>query len=151
MENKQCPACGQQFLPRPQTPHQSYCSAIGCQRQRKKQWQRNKLQNDPDYLDNQNRAQQAWIDRNPDYWRQYRKSHPKYVERNRALQRGRNRQATASVIAKRAASIPVNSLPPGIYQLSRKSDDPIAKMDVWIVEITVHACVCSGSVKIAKR
>jgi hypothetical protein len=57
MENKQCPACGQQFLPRPQTPHQTYCSAPGCQRQRKKQWQRHKLQNDPDYQDNQRSAQ----------------------------------------------------------------------------------------------
>jgi hypothetical protein len=67
------------------------------------------------------------------------------------LQRGRNRQATAHSIAKMDASIPANSLPSGIYQLSRKSDDPIAKMDVWIVEITVHACACTDSVKIAKR
>ncbi|TCV71167.1 hypothetical protein EDE11_1641 [Methylomonas methanica] len=151
MENKQCPACGQLFQSRPQTRHQSYCSAPSCQRQRKKQWQRNKLQNDPDYQDNQRSAQHTWLERNPDYWRQYRESHPKYADRNRALQRNRNRQATGRVIAKMDVSIPDNSLPSGIYQLSRKSDDPIAKMDVWIVEITVHTCVCTDFVKIAKR
>lgn len=99
MENKYCMACGQIFQPRPQTPQQSYCSAPSCQGQRKNRWQRNKLQNDPDYRDNQRSAQQAWLERNPDYWRQYRKSHPTYAERNRSLQRGRNRQATASAIA----------------------------------------------------
>ena len=151
MENRHCIACGQIFQPRPQSPHQSYCSAPSCQRQRKRQWQKNKLVNDPDYHYNQKQAQQAWIERNPDYWRQYRKSHPKYVEHNRSLQRGRNRQASAGSIAKMDASIPVNSIPSGIYQLSLVTDDPIAKMDIWTVEITVHTCCCTNSSKIAKR
>ena len=124
MGNKQCVACGQPFQPRPQVPQQSYCSVPGCQRERRRQWQRLKLQSDPDYQDNQARAQQAWNQRNPDYSRKYRESHPEYVERNRALQHKRN---------------------------AKNMVDPIAKMDVWTVEITVHACVCVPPVEIAKR
>ena len=62
--------------------------------------QRLKLQTDPDYQDNQNRAQQAWSQRNPNYWRDYRESHTKYVERNRAMQLKRNAKLVAGPIAK---------------------------------------------------
>ena len=124
MENRQWVACGKSFQPRPQVPEQTYCSAPDCQRERRKQWHRQKLQTDPDYQDNQLRAQQAWMQRNPDYWREYRESHPEYAERNRTQQQGRNAKDTAH---------------------------PIAKMDVWTVEITVHVCQCLSPVKIAKR
>ncbi len=151
MGNKQCVACGQPFQPRPQVPQQSYCSALGCQRERRRQWQRLKLQTDPDYQDNQARAQQAWNQRNPDYWRKYRKSHPKYVERNRALQHERNAKTMMRPIAKMDVSNPVIPLPSGIYHLRLVADAGIAKMDVWIVEITAHACECVPPVEIAKR
>lgn len=42
---------------------------------------------DPDYKDNQSRAQQLWNKKNPDYWNKYRRSHPKYTERNQVLQK----------------------------------------------------------------
>jgi len=151
MGNKHCVACGQPFQPRPQVPHQSYCAAPGCQRERRRQWQRLKLQSDSDYQENQARAQQGWSRRNPKYWRKYRKSHPKYVERNRALQHERNAKAMVVPIAKMDVSNPVIPLPSGIYRLSLIADAGIAKMDVWTVEITVHACQCMPPVKIAKR
>jgi len=97
------------------------------------------------------RAQQAWSHRNPDYWRNYRESHPEYAERNRALQLERNAKALARHDAKMDASGPVIPLPSGVYHLSLVTDAEIAKMDVWIVEIRVHACVCVPGVVIAKR
>lgn len=151
MANKQCTACGQPFQPRPQVPQQSYCSAPGCQRERRRQWQYLKRQTDPDYQDNQTRAQQAWSQRNPDYWREYRESHPEYVKRNRTRQQERNAKAMVSPIAKMDVSNPVIPLPSGIYHLSLVTDDGIAKMDVWTVEIRVHTCACQPHVEIAKR
>lgn len=151
MENKQCAACSQPFQPRPQVPHQSYCSAPDCQRERRRQWQRLKLQADPDYQNNQSRAQQAWSQRNPNYWREYREAHPQYVERNRALQHERNAKAVVGSVAKMDASKPGIPLPSGIYRLSLVADAEIAKMDVWTVEIIVHACECVPRVEIAKR
>lgn len=151
MVSKSCAACGESFQPRPQVPQQSYCAAPECQRERRRQWQRLKLQSDPDYQDNQMRAQQAWSHRNPDYWRNYRDSHPEYVERNRAMQQERNAKAQAGHVAKMDASKPVIPLPSGVYQLSLVTDTEIAKMDVWTVEIRVHACECVPRVVIAKR
>jgi hypothetical protein len=151
MANKLCVACGKPFQPRPQVPQQCFCSDPACQRERRRNWQRTKLRSDPDYQDNQMRAQQAWNQRNPDYWREYRKSHAAYVERNRELQQERNAKARADRVAKMDASTPVIPLPSGVYHLSLVSDAGIANMDVWTVEIRVHACECSPNAAIAKR
>ena len=85
MEKKQSVTCGELFKPHLHGPHQSYCSAPDCQHERRRQWQRLKLQGDPVYQDNQSRAQQAWSQRNPNYWREYREVHPQYVECNYTL------------------------------------------------------------------
>lgn len=137
METKHCTACGQAFQPRPQTPRQCYCREPACQRERRRRWQSAKLQVDPDYRDNQARAQQAWSQRNPDYWREYRANHKVYLERNRALQRKRNANRARNSIAKMDASTPGTFLPSGIYRLSRVAAGEIAKMDAWMVELTL--------------
>ena len=151
MKNKQCLACGQFFKPRPQIPNQSYCSEPYCQKKRKRQWQQNKLLTDPSYKENQNRSQQAWIDRNPDYWRNYRESHPEYVKLNRSMQQARNAKAKAARIAKMDVSTSTSILPSGTYQLTPVGDGNIAKMGVLTVEITVYTCNCIPINKIAKR
>jgi hypothetical protein len=56
-----------------------------------------------------------------------------------------------SPIAKKDVSNPGIPLPAGIYRLRLVTDAVIAKMDVWTVEITVHACECVSHVGIAKR
>ncbi len=137
--DKQCLACGLPFKPHPQVPQQSYCSAQKCQSERKSRWQRLKLISDPDYVNNQARAQKAWNERNPDYWKNYRNTHPKYVERNRSLQRARNAKSKPVPIAKMDTLIPDKSMPSGIYQVRLITGDDVAKMDVSIVEITVHS------------
>lgn len=139
MDSKLCAACGQLFRPRPQTPSQTYCPAHDCQRERRRHWQQAKLHHDPDYHDNQARAQQAWSQRNPDYWRQYRNAHPTYVERNREMQRERNRRRRDLSIAKMDASTAAlaSRLASGIYCLMPVKASGIAKMGGWVVEITV--------------
>lgn len=135
MIKQRCAACGKRFLPRPQSPHQAFCSDPACQRERRRRWQLTKRQNDPDYQDNQARAQAAWLAQNPDYWRKYRADHPDYVAHNRELQRSRNKEA--GQIAKMDASPPRPVLSSGLYQLKLLAPRPIAKMDPWIARITV--------------
>jgi hypothetical protein len=67
-----CASCGQEFLARPQSPKQAYCSDPACQRERRRRWTRAKLEADPDYRANQLAAQRAWHARHPDYWHTYR-------------------------------------------------------------------------------
>ena len=119
MQSRRCTACGHAFRPRPQVPQQKYCPTSDCQRERRRFWQKVKRESDPDYRDNQARAQQAWLERNPDYWREYRRTHPEYRERNRLLQRERNDQRTKSLIARMDGSMPELPLTSGIYRISR--------------------------------
>ncbi len=134
---KRCLACGDPFPLRTQSPDQSYCSAPECQRQRRKLWQRKNRQTDDDYRQNQARAQRKWLDSQPDYWQRYRAEHPDYTQRNREQQRVRSGAQRVSMIAKVDASKPALALASGTYRLSAIAPKSVAKMDAWIVEITV--------------
>lgn len=63
-----CAHCGNSFLPRPQTPDQSYCSDPQCQKARRKRWVDEKRKSDFIFRDNQSRTQKAWMERNPDFY-----------------------------------------------------------------------------------
>ncbi len=137
MTFKQCAACGQNFRPCPQVQNHAYCAAPECQRERRRIWQQNKRRNDPIYLDNQSRSQKKWTGDNSEYWGKYRDDHPEYTERNRKQQQKRNQKKQEVQIAKMDASIQVFAFPSGRYRLVPVTSDGIAKMDAWIVEITV--------------
>lgn len=140
MKTKCCAACGQTFEPNSHSPRQAYCSNPICQRTRKRRWHKEKLLNDPDYVENQARAQQAWSNRHTDYWRNYRDEHPDYVEQNREKQHDRNAKNRGKMIAKIDASDSRDDrrdLHSGIYQITSISESVIAKKDRWIVEIRV--------------
>ena len=126
MTSKPCLACGKYFLPRPQTPNQSYCSESSCQRTRRRRWQKEKLKTDPDYLHNQKDAQRAWFERHPGYWRQYRAIHSSDIKSIR------DRQHTA--IAKMDASN-FYQLPNGIYRITLISPSLPRSNGGWLAEI----------------
>jgi len=65
-----------------------------------------KRQNDPDYHDNQSRAQRAWQKRNPDYWREYRREHPQYRIPIAPSKHERNARQHDLLIAKMEVSTP---------------------------------------------
>lgn len=136
MKSKQCAGCGKAFHPRSQTPEQRYCSSPECQRERRRRWQHARRQSDPDYRDNQSRAQQSWSEQHPDYWREYRRTHEQYRERNRALQRERDARRRERVLAKMDASTGDAPVPSGTYRLSPVRREDLAKMDAWTVQIT---------------
>lgn len=136
MQSRRCAACGAAFRPRPQVPQQCYCPAPACQRKRRRRWQQAKRENDPDYHDNQLRAQRAWLRRNPRYWSEYRRTHPEYVERNREQQQERNDRRRERVIAKMDVTTPVMPLFSGIYRISKVLPVGIAKKDAWTAQIT---------------
>jgi len=134
---KRCLACGDPFPLRTQSPDQSYFAAAECQRQRCKLWQREKRQTDDDYRQSQARAQRKWLDSQPDYRRRYRAEHPDCTQRNREQQRVRSGAQRVGTIAKMDASKPAPARVSGTYRLSAIAPNGVAKMDAWIVKITV--------------
>ena len=139
---RRCKHCRRRFVPRPQNPDQKYHSEPACQKARKREWQKRKLENDPDYQDNQQDAQRRWRENNPDYQREYRQRNKEYTERNRWQQQARNRLVRGQndnqpVIAKMDASPAKYSVLSGRYELRRIESGDIVKMDASIVEINV--------------
>ncbi|MDH3600000.1 MAG: hypothetical protein OEU26_10230 [Candidatus Tectomicrobia bacterium] len=140
MAKRHCAACHKVFEPHRHVPKQQYCSAPDCQKVRRHRWQQHKLKSDPDYRDNQARAQRQWQQQHPDYWRTYRQGHPDYTARNRNRQRQRNQKRRhpqsleiAKMDAYRAASDPIS----GTYWLVPVSGEGIAKMDAYMVELAI--------------
>ena len=146
-ESRQCAGCKKHFHPRPQSPKQQFCSESICQKERRRRWQAGKRLNDPDYQENQARAQSKWAGANPSYWSDYRQRHPDYVKRNRERQRERDaRRRVTPVLAKSDAWAPETGVPSGIYRLNRVTGDDLAKSDAWMVRITdvSRACAPTG-------
>jgi hypothetical protein len=132
---RQCGNCKRRFNVRPQSPNQQFCSRDECQRARRSLWQQERLRSDLDYRENQLRANADWRARNPDYWRAYRQKHPDYVERNREKQKMRASRQRA--IAKMDVSRPQSSLRSGTYVLTTLATSLHAKMNAWIVHLSV--------------
>jgi len=144
MGKRRCAGCGGLFVPRPNVPHQSYCSKPDCQRTRRRRWQREKLQADADYRANQAAAQRRWRESHPDYWRVYRACHPEYTARNRAQQRERNRRRRLAVtgpsppaVAKMDVYDGERPSVSGTYRLIPVSGSGLAKRDEYLVKMQV--------------
>ena len=133
MTKLRCAHCGSRFTPAPQVPKQTYCSKTACQKARRRQWQKNKLQSDPDYRDNQARAQKAWAIRNPDYWRLHRKCGSNYSIETESEHGSSKKQgnATTKMGASNTPSILRQALKDGVFRLKVLSEPDGNKMDVW--------------------
>ena len=68
------------------------CSQADCQRQRRANYHRAKIQSDPEYAEVVRDSQRKWRDAHPEYQQNYRQSHPESAEQNRERQRGRDRK-----------------------------------------------------------
>ena len=138
--HRRCKHCGKRIYPRPQNRNQQYCTQPQCQKARKREWQRQKMKNDPAYRENQNDAARRWRAKNPDYWRNYRNKRKEYTRRNREQQKRRNQQRASSsnsAIANMDMSNSKNGINTGRYQLIPVTGELIANMDALIVEITI--------------
>jgi hypothetical protein len=144
MEKIPCGQCGGYFIPNPRQKNPRYCKKKVCQRARKAAWQRGKIARDPVYRANQKQSQADWLSRNADYWKRYRAANPEQADRNRDLQKVRNKRRHsrgvvkmgASVIAKmdasRSVKSSVGSWLPGSFWLV----PVIAKMDA--IKVILH-------------
>ena len=90
MEQVPCAGCSTFFTPR--NKDQNFCLESACQRFRKALWQKQKLATDPEYKEGQRLAQNKWLQNNPDYWKKYRKKNREKTDRNRSLQKVRNKR-----------------------------------------------------------
>lgn len=77
---------------------QKFCGSHECQKARRRLWKKTKYSTNPTYRQKQLESQQRWRDNHPvdEYQRVYRSLHLRYTDRNRLLQRDRNKKRRAS-------------------------------------------------------
>lgn len=145
-KTKNCAHCHQSFIPC-RNPEQYYCGNRACQTARKCLWRKQK-HTDPDYRENQRRANQAWHHRHPGYWKKYRTNHPSYTEHNREQQHSRDQRRKladlnkASHLAKSDALPTKMAVTSGTYHLVPLSHPHLAKSDALMVKISVLTSSC---------
>jgi hypothetical protein len=88
--DRKCKNCGCHLPANPRNKDQQYCNRKPCQKKRKAEWQRRKLQADAQYRQDQKEAQAEWRRQNPDYWKKYRAANPAFAEKNRKAQKARD-------------------------------------------------------------
>jgi len=122
---------------------QAYCSAIACQRARKRAWQQQKIACDAVYRQQQKDSLRQWRREKPlhRYQKQYRLAHPVYVKNNRQQQRLRNRKRAVLNalfrIVKMDASTHCKSNKYLINPRQSPSSKKIVKMDALLLQVTV--------------
>ncbi len=139
MTTHRCLYCGNGFIPVPQVPNQAYCSNPDCQKQRRNQWQKRKLQTDPDYRDNQSRAQKSWSAKNPDYWRKHRQGsegNESYLKDDLKQLLLESRVESINMDSSSQAKMLGKVLRDGVFRLKVLAEPDGVKMDTWIVELS---------------
>jgi hypothetical protein len=151
MTKLRCVHCGARFIPAPQVPNQAYCSKANCQKERRRQWHKSKLQSDPDYKINQSLAQKAWAGRNPGYWKVHRQGKQDYGNLTPLEQDFSDAEPVNPSVKMDSLNSPPNlrkALQDGVFRLKILVEPDGVKMDSWIVELSsIHA----GSKPISRR
>jgi hypothetical protein len=136
-----CAHCGKSFPGNPRVKKQKYCSALSCQNARKRKSDRKSTGTSKGKLLHQKRNKR-WRDTYSahEYQREYRIDHPQYVERNRELQRKRNKKRKkdlTSMIVKTDALL-LQPLRNGAYMGFKIKKEKIVKTDAFILQMQVQ-------------
>lgn len=100
-----CKACGleRERNYRLGNKEQQYCRDRDCQRERRREYQRNRLHSQPAYCQKQRSCRVRWRHHQVSlakYQQAYRANHPEYTAKNRQQQRQRNAKRRQKVVSK---------------------------------------------------
>lgn len=99
MKDLRCRYCQQIFQRSAYHPRQAVCSQPACQRERRRDYHRQKIARDPVYRQVCLESPRKWRQTHTDYWKKYRQSHPEQVEQNRQQQRRRDQKRQLANLA----------------------------------------------------
>ena len=140
-ETRCCPYCQRSVHPSLYRLQQRVCSQPECQRHRRADYHRRKIQTDPVYAQVVQDSRKQWRAEHADYQKTYWRTHPEAAERNRQRQRQLDRQrrvafpsalplSLASLKFSSSASISVSNVCPrevGAAPRSQVFSEPISR------------------------
>ena len=138
MPPRSCPYCLQSFQPSKCHPGQVVCSRAECQRQRRTDYRRRKLANDPTYAETCRESARQWRKQRPGYWEEYRQAHPLSAERNRDRQRARDRKRRLINLANNTLASNLKPCPATVWvigtELHDLANNTSAPAQLWLLE-----------------
>ena len=124
---------------------QTHCGEASCQRARKAEWKRRKMEQDCDYRMTHCESNKACRQNHPEYWREYRLKHPDKAKRNRLLQKLRRIKAQSPSEANRclmSSTQPAVAKVDALFSKQLRAGNmfwlksAVAKVDALLVEIS---------------
>ena len=131
-----CPYCYDSFQPSIYRPQQTVCSKAECQRRRRGEYHREKLQADPEYRQVARDSQKKWRQAHPGYDQSYRAQHPEYHQRNREQQQLRDQKRRFRVLAKNNLALDLKRSAAEVWLLRPKPDN-LAKNNLASAEVLI--------------
>lgn len=152
MVERRCRYCQQVFQSSKYQPQQSVCGSSECQRQRRRDYHRDKIANDPEYAEVCRDSLRKWRQRHPGYWKQYRESHPTSVERNREQQKARDCKRRLRNLANNTSASELKPCPTTVWLLGPElrdlANNNSAPTQLWVLEaLPPRTCLVPASCK----
>lgn len=141
--NPRCPYCQQAFRPSPYRLQQRVCSQPECQRRRRADYHRQKIQTDPLYSQVVSDSRKQWQDEHAAYQKTYWQTHPEAAERNRTRQRHRDRQRRVTNLVKNNVALDLKHSAAEVWLVGPEAAD-LVKNNVAFSEVLVFQRVASA-------
>lgn len=112
---RRCRYCQQSFQPSKFRPDQRVCSQPECQRQRRTDDHRQRIETDAEYSQVVRDSRRKWREAHPDYLRHYRLTHASQVEQNRQGQRQRDHRRRLRNLVKNNLALDLKQTDAEVY------------------------------------
>jgi hypothetical protein len=121
---------------------QKYCADKECQNARIRRWKQRQYKKSRSYRNKSKEGQKVWRKKYPadQYQKEYREKHPDYLDRNRELQRERNkkrRKEPVPVIVKTDALV-LQPRDDGAYELSKVKKNMIVNRNALSLQPSIY-------------
>ncbi|MBV9224843.1 MAG: hypothetical protein JOZ45_18870 [Acidobacteriaceae bacterium] len=137
-----CRYCQQPFQPSPYRPQQTVCSQADCQRRRRSEYHRQRLQTDSEYRQVCLDSPRKWRARHPDYWQHYRETHPEVVTANRRKQWQRDQARRLADLANNHLAFDLKRSAAEVYWIGPRAGDlannNVASGQVFVLEAVLR-------------
>jgi hypothetical protein len=118
-----CRYCQQLFQPSRYRPDQTVCSSPTCQRQRRAEYHRHRIETDPEYAQVVRDSRNKWRQAHPHYQEQYWRTHEQQAERNRQQQPQRDRKRRLTHLVKNNLALDLKQAAAQIWLVGPAADD----------------------------
>lgn len=135
-EPRCCPYCKRSFHPTPYRLQQRVCSQSECQRHRRADYHRLKIQTDPVYAQVVQDSRKQWRDEHADYQKAYWRTHPEAAALNRERQRQRDRQRRVTNLVKNNVALDLKHSASEVWLVGPDAAD-LVKNNVAFSEVVV--------------